>query len=108
MLSGALGLVLLSLTDPAHNQWSAVGQLNTTQWAALLFLALICSVAAYFVYNVALTQIPAARAAVYIYFEPLVAVALGSLLLGERLDGQTVLGGIIIAASVVAVSLGRR
>lgn len=108
MLSGALGLVLLSLTDPAHNQWGAIGRLNTTQWAALLFLALICSVAAYFVYNVALTQIPAARAAAYIYFEPLVAVALGALLLGERLDGQTVLGGIIIAASVVAVSLGRR
>lgn len=108
LLAGALGLVLLSLTDPAHNQWVNVTRLDARQWIAVLFLALVCSVAAYFVYNVALTQVPASRAAVYIYFEPVVAVVLGALLLGERLTGQTILGALIIAAAVAAVALGRR
>ncbi len=44
---------------------------------ALLFLALVCSVMAYFAYNVALTRIDAARVAVYIYFEPVVTILLG-------------------------------
>lgn len=108
MLAGAIGLVALSLADPIHNQWGNIARLDTGQWLALLFLALVCSVAAYFVYNVALTRISAARAAVYIYFEPVVAVVLGALLLGERVNAQTVLGAIIIAASVIVVSVSRR
>lgn len=108
MLAGAIGLVLLSLTDTAHNQWSSVVRLDARQWIAVLFLVLVCSVAAYFAYNIALTRIPASRAAVYIYFEPVVAVVVGAMLLGERLTGQTILGALIIAASVAAVTMARR
>jgi drug/metabolite transporter (DMT)-like permease len=103
MLSGAIGLLLLSFTDPAINQWRAVTRLDTAQWVALGFLALACSVAAYLAYNYALTQVPATRAAVYVYFEPVVAVALGALLLGERLTAYTLAGALIIALSVALV-----
>jgi len=102
-LGGALGLILLSLTDPAQNRWSDVWRLAPPQAAALLFLALACSVAAYFAYNSALARMPAGRAAAYIYFEPVVALALGATLLGERLSGQTILGAALIAASVALV-----
>ena len=100
MLSGAVGLLLLSLLDPAVNRWGDVARLDARQWGALLFLALVCSVAAYFAYNFALTRVSASRAAVYIYFEPVVAVCLGIALLGEQVSAQTVLGGLVIAASV--------
>lgn len=103
MLAGALGLDLLSLTDPAQNRWSNLARLDPAQIVALLFLALVCSVAAYFAYNFALTQVPAGQAALYIYFEPVVAVALSIPVLGERLSWQTVLGAALIAVSVALV-----
>jgi drug/metabolite transporter (DMT)-like permease len=105
MISGAIGLLLLSLTDPIHNRWGDIIRLNAMQWVALLFLSLGCSVIAYFVYNFALTKISASRAAVYIYFEPVVAVVLGVTLLSERLSWQTLCGVVVIGVSVAIVNL---
>lgn len=105
MMSGALGLLLLSLVDPASNRWDAVIGLSAIQWGALFFLAVVCSVVAYFVYNFALTKIEASRVAVYIYFEPVVTVLLSVTLLGERLSWQTLVGAAVIAASVLIVNL---
>jgi drug/metabolite transporter (DMT)-like permease len=105
MISGATGLVLLSLLDPPRNQWSEVAQLDTVQWIALLFLSVVCSVIAYFAYNSALTKIAASRAAVYIYFEPVVAVLFGVTLLGEPLSWQIVVGALSIAGAVAIVNL---
>jgi len=108
MMSGAVGLVLLSLLDPLSNQWSEVAQLDTVQWIALLFLSVVCSVIAYFAYNSALSKIDASRAAVYIYFEPVVAVLFGVTLLGEPLSWQIVVGALSIAGSVAIVNLIKR
>ena len=108
MMSGAVGLVLLSLLDPLSNQWSEVVQLDTVQWIALLFLSVVCSVIAYFAYNSALSKIEASRAAVYIYFEPVVAVLFGVTLLGEPLSWQVVVGALSIAGSVAIVNLIKR
>ncbi len=79
--------------------------MDATQWVALLFLALVCSVIAYFVYNFALTRVAASRVAVYVYFEPVVAVLLGVTLLGESLSWQTIGGAVAIGLSVVMVNL---
>ncbi len=108
MTSGATGLLLLSLLDPSSNRWSEVANLDLLQWAALLFLALVCSVMAYFAYNVALTRIDASRVAVYIYFEPVVTILLGITLLGEHLSWQTIAGASLIGGSVVLVNLIKR
>jgi drug/metabolite transporter (DMT)-like permease len=108
MLSGALGLILLSLADPSANRWSDIGRLTAMQVVALLFLALVSSVAAYFAYNFALTRMPADRAAMFVYFEPVVAVALGTMLLGERLSWQSILGAFLISASVFIVYRARK
>jgi len=105
MISGAAGLVLLSLLDPLRNQWGVVTQLDGIQWMALLFLSVVCSVMAYFAYNSALTKIDASRVAVYIYCEPVVAVLFGVTLLAEPLSWQIIAGGVLIAGSVAMVNL---
>jgi drug/metabolite transporter (DMT)-like permease len=105
MTSGALGLLLLSFLNPTSNRWSEVARLDTLQWMALLFLALACSVIAYFAYNTALSKIDASRAAVYIYFEPVFTVILGVALLGEQLSWQTIAGAAAIGGSVAMVNL---
>lgn len=103
MIGGTLGLISLSLTHPAENRWQDLGRLSAPQMVALLFLAIVCSVGAYLAYNYALTWMPAARAAVYIYAEPLVALGLGVVLLGEGLSAQTLLGAVLITASVALI-----
>lgn len=100
MIGGTLGLLILALSDPATNQWHVLLQLTPTQVAALLFLALICSVVAYLAYNAALRLLPAGRAAAFLYFEPVVAVSLGALLLNEHLSKPTLFGTALIALSV--------
>lgn len=103
MLSGALGLLALSFIVDGPGKWARVGKLDGAQWVALLFLTFACSIAAYLVYNRALTRIDASRAAVYVYFEPVVAVVLGAILLDERLGAQAIAGAAIIALSVALI-----
>lgn len=108
MLSGAIGLVLLSFTDPIGNNWGAIIHLDSIQWLALLFLSIVCSVLAYFAFNTALSSIDASKAAVYIYFEPVVTVLFGVTLLGEPLSWQIIAGSAAIAGSVAIVTLRKQ
>jgi drug/metabolite transporter (DMT)-like permease len=108
MLSGALGLILLTLLNPTQNRWQDIIQLDPTQWLALIFLALVCSVLSYFAYNTALSKLDASRVAVYIYFEPVVTVLLGVTLLHEQLTWQSVIGSLAIAGSIVLVDRFKR
>lgn len=96
-VAGTLGLMLVSLVS---EDWSTVARLSSTQWGSIVYLALVCSVMAYFFYNYALSKIEAAKATVWIYLEPPVAIVLGALLLGEIVAFQTVVGGLIILASL--------
>ena len=104
MGSGAIGLVLFSLLDPANNQWSQVRLMTPPQWAALLFLAIGCSVLAYFAYNLALSKKDASRVAVYFYFEQVIATIIVVIVLHEYLTWQFIVGAIFIALSVILVN----
>ncbi len=104
MTVGAIGLVAASLLFPAGGGWGAVWHLSTAAWADLMFLSLICGVAGYFLYNFALTRIPASEAAFYIYFEPVVAVALGIAFLHERLAPTAIVGTALLAIAAVVLT----
>ena len=58
MFFGAIGLILISFTDPSANRWADVVELNPIRWSALLYLSLVCSVMGYFVYNFAQRKSP--------------------------------------------------
>ena len=99
--SGALGLMLLALLTGGL---SSIGKLSGWQWFAVLYLALICSVLAYFCYNRALATIEAGRASSWVYLEPPVALVFGALLLGESISIASIFGGLTILISVWIVS----
>jgi drug/metabolite transporter (DMT)-like permease len=54
-----------------------------------------------------LWRLPTAAVSTYAYVNPVIAVSLGALLLGERLTIATVLGGAVILASVALLLLHR-
>ena len=74
--------------------------LDRTQWIALGFLSLFCSVLGYFAWSFALARVEASRASVCIYAEPVIAMALGSVLLKERYGAMAFAGAAAIAASI--------
>ena len=58
-------------------------------------------------YVIALRNLPPATVSTYAYVNPVVAVALGWLLLGERLTLVTMLGGAVVLVSVVLLLTSR-
>jgi drug/metabolite transporter (DMT)-like permease len=72
-------------------------------WAALAYLVVVGSLVAYSAYFWLLGNAPLQLVATYAYVNPVVAVILGRLLLGEHISLPVVLGGALAVAGVVLV-----
>ena len=107
-VEGAMPGDLLAMTlVPGAGDWGALKSLDSAQWSALLYLSLVCSVLGYLAWNFALSRIEASRASVWIYAEPVVALALGVSILGESYGGTAFAGAAAIAVSVIVVNSQR-
>jgi drug/metabolite transporter (DMT)-like permease len=103
-IAGALVLVLLvALLD----DWRLVLGLAPHQWLAVGYLAIGCSVIAFFGLIYALSILEAGRASVWNYLEPPIALLFGALLLGETIAPASIAGGLLIGAAVWVVSRAR-
>ncbi len=89
----------LARTDPAHvSAQSLLGLLYLIGPGSLL--ALTC-------YVIALRRLPTAVVSTYAYVNPVVAVSLGALFLGERPTLATLLGGVVVVLSVALLLIHR-
>jgi drug/metabolite transporter (DMT)-like permease len=106
MLTGGIVLVGLAAAtgeltriDPGHvSAQSLLGLLYLIGPGSLL--ALTC-------YVIALRRLPTSVVSTYAYVNPVVAVSLGALFLGERPTLTTLLGGVIVVASVAMLLIHR-
>jgi drug/metabolite transporter (DMT)-like permease len=101
--SGAMlfGVAMIAPFFFMKEGWKEVPQLSATGWTAVLFLGIGCSALGYLFWYGALEQIEVSRVAALLYAEPLVTVAAAALLLGERISGVVVAGGILVLAGVI-------
>lgn len=74
---------------------------------ALVYLIFIGSILAYSAFNYMLKEIPASKAGTYAYINPIVAVALGAVILKEVVTMQNIIAAIIILAGVVLVQMSK-
>jgi drug/metabolite transporter (DMT)-like permease len=81
-----------SLKDIGHLTWSSM--------IGIGFLGIFCSGLAYIAWYDGLQVLPAAQIGSFLYLEPLVAVAVAWMILGEYLLGVTLLGGVLILYGV--------
>lgn len=89
-------------------EWGALG-FTPMSTAALLYLTVFGSLAAFVAYIYALTHLPVSIVSLYAYINPVIAVALGTLLLGEPFDARMVVAiGVVLAGLAVVSSAGRR
>jgi drug/metabolite transporter (DMT)-like permease len=78
----------------------------TESIAAWLYLALIGSALAFTAYTWLLRNAPISRVATYAYVNPVVAIALGWLILDETVTGITIAGAAVIVLAVAVVVQG--
>jgi drug/metabolite transporter (DMT)-like permease len=101
------GVVLLVIAT-ARGDWGAISRpdLQTGPVAATVYLALFGSVIGFTAYAWLLQHAPISRVVTHQYVNPLVAIALGALFLGERPSAPTLAGAIVILVAVVATLRG--
>lgn len=102
MLFGGIFLIPMSLTFDNYTtiHWS------TDMVAALVYLILFGSVAAYASYSYAIKKLPMTIVSLYAYINPIVAVILGSIVLNERLNLRIGIGISITLAGIYVVNRG--
>jgi drug/metabolite transporter (DMT)-like permease len=103
-----LGGTVVSLAGVvAGEPWHVdVGGFSTESIAAWLYLALIGSALAFTAYAWLLQNAPLSRVATYAYVNPVVAIALGWLILDEAVTGITIAGAAVIVLAVWVVVRG--
>ncbi len=81
-----------------------VSRLTTAGWLGIGFLGIFCSGLAYIFWYDALQIIPASQLGVFLYVEPLVAVAVAAVVLREPITVAALLGGATILFGVWLVN----
>jgi drug/metabolite transporter (DMT)-like permease len=94
IISGVLGLLL--------------GDLHRTVWAAnslwaIVYLVSAGSLVGYTAYVWLLKNVPIAKVATYVYVNPIIALILGCLFHGEKIDGYMIGGAVVIIFAVILV-----
>lgn len=97
-----LGTAMLWATSALRGELSvdALLSLGPQQWLGLTYLGVLGSALAYIGYYDGIRKIGATRSGVFIALNPLTAVILGALLLGEQLTLTMCLGGGLILAGI--------
>lgn len=78
----------------------ALSEINTLSWTCIAYLAILCSVVAYFLFNDALIKIGPSKTAIYQYFEPFFAIIFAIALIGEPLTMIVATGALLIVIGV--------
>ncbi|MFD2122898.1 EamA family transporter [Streptomyces cirratus] len=99
MLAGGIGGILTGLAR-GEQQALRPSDFSTASWLALGYLVVFGSLVAFTSYVWLLSSAPLSLVATYAYVNPVVAVALGSLILDEPLTWPIVTGGAIVVAGV--------
>jgi drug/metabolite transporter (DMT)-like permease len=101
-----LGGVMLALAATARGELRGFrpDHVSSSAWIALLYLIFAGSIAGFTAYVWLLHRESPTKVGTYAYVNPVVAIILGYWLGGEPLGARTILGGLFIVASVVAIT----
>jgi drug/metabolite transporter (DMT)-like permease len=105
MVVGGLALILLGLAtgEPSHIRWAHMG---LSALIAYAWLVTGGSIAGYTCYTYALKVLPVTTVATYAYVNPIVALVLGWIILGQGLTSATGLAAVLITLGVVLMVSG--
>jgi drug/metabolite transporter (DMT)-like permease len=108
LLGGVVLLIVATLTGELSGFSPAA--VEPRAWAGLLYLIAVGSLVGFVTFAWLIGVAPLPRVTTYAYVNPVVAVVLGAIILGEPLEPRTILAAAIIVAGVVMIvsATGRR
>ncbi|HEY0902862.1 MAG TPA: EamA family transporter [Marmoricola sp.] len=98
-----IGGAILLLTGTVSGERLDPGSYSAETWLAWGYLVVFGSMVAFSAYVWLLANAPISLVATYAYVNPVVAVALGALILDEAVTSAVVVGGAVIVAAVAIV-----
>jgi len=87
------------LVEMSHSNLSVLG--HPSVWGGILYLGLISTAGAFFLWNRGLQLTQASSGGIYFFFQPLVGATLGWLILGEQVSVSFWVGSFLIVLGVV-------
>ncbi|MFL5711853.1 MAG: EamA family transporter [Chloroflexota bacterium] len=106
MVLGGTVLAIMALATGEVANFD-IADVTADSGLAFLYLTVVGSLLAFTVYGYMLRVAPLALVTTYAYVNPIVAVILGAIVLGEAIDARTVLAGTIIVAAVALIVTAR-
>jgi drug/metabolite transporter (DMT)-like permease len=101
------GFVLLSISLGIGDRLD-VAAVTPVAWWAWAYMSVVVSLGAFSAYAYALATLPVSTVATYAYVNPVIAVLLGVLVVGERFSAVQLLGGAIVLVAVLLVIVAER
>jgi drug/metabolite transporter (DMT)-like permease len=106
MLTGS-GCMLLTGLALGEGRAFHVESVSTVSWAAFAYLVVAGSIVAFPVYIWLLEHSTPAKVSTYAYVNPVVAIILGWLILGEPMNLRIVLAAAVIIGAVAIITIGK-
>jgi drug/metabolite transporter (DMT)-like permease len=101
------GGIFMLIAGTFHGEWVRLAFSPRTAWA-FAYLTLAGSIIAFAAYSYALRHMDVAVVSLYTYINPVIAVALGAVVLGEPLGWRTLAAAGLIAIGVIVVGPGEQ
>jgi drug/metabolite transporter (DMT)-like permease len=106
MLSGGTALLLVALVHGDFTDFH-FRTVSSASWGAFAYLVSIGSLVGFSTFVWLMKKCPPAQVATYGYVNPIVAVILGWLILGEPITSRTLVASAIIITSVILITLDK-
>jgi drug/metabolite transporter (DMT)-like permease len=92
------------------NKWSEIqtGNLSIITWGAVAYNVLLCTVAAFVIWNISMKHVGAAKANFFRYFVPAAAAVAGALFFNESIWITQIVGGLVIILGLVWIGTERK
>ena len=98
------GWLFISIQFLGTRSWTEFQQISVAGWASILFLGIFCSVLAYIFYNEGVKVFTSTQVGMFLYFEPVVATLIATLLLSETFGWGSAIGAGLIVIGVWLVN----
>lgn len=100
------GAIVLTTVGLLRGERLIIAEVSTASWLALVYLVVLGSLIAYTSYVWLLGNVPISLVSTYAYVNPVVAVVLGTIVFGEAISADVIVGITVVLGGVVLVVTG--
>ena len=104
---GILSALPLLAMEESRVDWQVVVR-QPEVWGNLLYLGLMCSMAAYFIWGITVKRIGTVRASNYFYLSPIISMIAAAIWFGERTNAIAYIGCVLILSGVIMAEKFKR